>query len=54
MKLATGNHNGIPLSITDEERAELNAKGGCTYCRQLGHTIAACPIRPPPKNGRPQ
>ena len=52
---ATTSHVSKPRApITDEERAELNAKGGCTYCRQLGHTIASCPIRPPPKNGRPQ
>jgi hypothetical protein len=48
--------------LTPEERARLLATGGCTYCRLPGHTIDACPTKPPRPahwvnqsgNGRPQ
>ena len=49
----TRTHESRPRKpITDEERADLAAKGGCFYCRQLGHVVVDCPLRP--KNGRPQ
>ena len=34
---------GPHAPITLAERNHLLANGGCTYCRQLGHTIDACP-----------
>jgi hypothetical protein len=37
--------------ITPEERADLLSKGGCTYCRQLGHTVDQCTLCP---KARPQ
>jgi hypothetical protein len=32
--------------LTPELRLELQRLGGCFYCRQLGHTVANCPLRP--------
>ena len=34
---------GPRAPITPEQRQYLNDNGGCTYCRQLGHTIGDCP-----------
>ena len=28
--------------LTDQERAELIASGGCLYCRKSGHLVADC------------
>lgn len=32
--------------LTPAERQELLAKGGCLYCRKLGHTLDQCRLRP--------
>lgn len=32
--------------LTPEEREELRRKGGCFYCRKIGHVRLACPLRP--------
>jgi hypothetical protein len=60
---AIGSPSTTPRTpLTPDERARLNATGGCTYCRLPGHTINACPTKPPRPahwvnqsgNGRPQ
>ena len=38
--------------LTEQERADLRAKGGCFYCRQLGHQVADCPNRPARPNDK--
>ena len=35
---------GPRAPITPEQREYLQANNGCTYCRQLGHTITQCPL----------
>jgi hypothetical protein len=43
------------VPLTPALRSELAAKGACFYCRQTGHAIADCPIRPARQgNGAPQ
>lgn len=32
--------------LTSKDRAQLKANGGCFYCRQLGHVLKNCPVRP--------
>jgi hypothetical protein len=36
----------VKTKLTPKERQQLIEMGGCVYCRDLKHTIEACPIRP--------
>lgn len=42
--------SAAPKPLTQEDRERLRKFNGCFYCRQPGHDIANCPIRPPRPN----
>jgi hypothetical protein len=46
MELGAIQSSRVRTKLTEEERRDLIAKGGCTYCRRLGHTIEQCRSRP--------
>lgn len=54
--LTSKNSNGGPPAATgprlsDEERRALREQNACFYCRQPGHTMKECKLKPPrPKN----
>lgn len=46
MKTSDRRENKGPGRLTPEERERLRKIGGCFYCRQTGHTLDQCPLRP--------